>query len=145
MGTQKRCDRYYSRVRIPADLRQHINRSELVKSLQTTRYRVAKVRAARWESHVSDLFVQRGEPCYRSSDGQIRTFCKRKPGERCYRSTDGRFQICNIWSADNVRDPHWLLIDHVTDHRYRFFVRVQAERKIEELFAQAGSTDTRTP
>ena len=57
MGTQKRCDRYYSRVRIPADLRQHINKSELVKSLQTTRYRVAKVRAARWESHVSDLFV----------------------------------------------------------------------------------------
>ena len=57
MGTQKRRDRYYSRVRIPVDLRQHINKSELVKSLQTTRYRVAKVRAARWESHVSDLFV----------------------------------------------------------------------------------------
>ena len=85
-----------------------------------------------------------GEPCYCSSDGRIRSFCDRKPGERCYRSADGRFQVRNTWSIDNRQNPYWLLIDRLTDHSYRFFVRMQAERKIEALLAQAGGADTGT-
>ena len=82
-----------------------------------------------------------GEPCYRSGDGLIHKYCNRKSGERCYRTTDGRFQIRNTWSADSVRAPCWLLFDHVTGHSYRFFVRMQAEQKVEALFALAGSAD----
>jgi len=83
-----------------------------------------------------------GETCYFSGDGRIRSFCDRKPGERCYPSTDRRFQVRNTWNIHKIRDPNWLLIDRLTDHRYRFFVRTQAERKIEALLARAGGTDT---
>ena len=60
-----------------------------------------------------------------------------RKGERSYNcSSDGRFQIRNTWSVDNVRQPNWLLIDHATGQTYRFFVRMQAERKMQALLAQ---------
>jgi hypothetical protein len=62
--------------------------------------------------------------------------CTRKGDEHCYCSSDGRFRIRNTWCVDNIREPNWLLIDHATGRTYRFFVRQQAEQKMEELLAQ---------
>jgi len=70
--------------------------------------------------------------------------CTREIGQPCYRSIDGRFEVRNTWSVDKVREPNWLLVDLVTGHSYRFFVRLQVEQKMEALLAQAGSADAGT-
>jgi hypothetical protein len=63
----------------------------------------------------------------------------RKMGQLWYRSIDGRFEACNTWSVEKIREPNWVLTDLVTGRSYRFFVRLQLEKKIETLLAQAGS------
>ena len=67
--------------------------------------------------------------------------CTRTIGKLCYRSIDGRFEVNNTWSVDKLRDPHWLLMDLVTGHSYRFFVRLQMEKHIEALLAQNDSPE----
>jgi integrase len=57
MSTQKRRGVYYSRLRVPSDLVDHLGKREVVKSLHTSCYRDARCLAARWEAHVSELFT----------------------------------------------------------------------------------------
>lgn len=56
MSTQKRRSRYYSRVKVPADLRPILGKNELVRSLRTSRYREAIARGSEWEGRVAKLF-----------------------------------------------------------------------------------------
>jgi hypothetical protein len=58
MALQRRRSSYSiaSRIRVPNDLRQHIGRSEIVKSLKTTHATQARLRAAQWEGHIAALF-----------------------------------------------------------------------------------------
>jgi hypothetical protein len=66
-------------------------------------------------------------------------------GQLHYCSVDGRFEVCDTWSVDSVREPNWLLIDRVTGRSYRFFVRLDLEQKIETLLAQTDRADIKTP
>jgi hypothetical protein len=58
MALQRRRSTYHiaSRVRVPKDLRHHVGRSEIVKSLKTTSANQARLRAAQWDGHVAALF-----------------------------------------------------------------------------------------
>ena len=56
MGTLFIRGHYYSRLLVPSDLRPILTRHEIRKSLQTASYRDAKIRAARWEGRLAELF-----------------------------------------------------------------------------------------
>ena len=56
MSTQKRGKTYYSRLRVPSDLRLVMKKVELVKSLKTSSYREAFVRSCIWEARIIKLF-----------------------------------------------------------------------------------------
>lgn len=56
MAIQRRSGRYYSRVKVPARLRRIIGKTEIVRSLQTTRLADARVRAVAWEGRLAALF-----------------------------------------------------------------------------------------
>lgn len=57
MGTLFIRDSYYSRLLVPLDLRPFLDsRQEIRRSLRTSNYRDAKLRAARWEGRIALLF-----------------------------------------------------------------------------------------
>lgn len=71
MSTQKRGKKYYSRVRVPTNLRPLIGRREIIKSLDTTQYSEARARSMPWEAHVQKLFTVIDENKHRMSLGDI--------------------------------------------------------------------------
>lgn len=56
MSVQRRALRYTSRVVVPLDLRPLVRRREIVRSLETSDHKEARLRAAQWEGHVAGLF-----------------------------------------------------------------------------------------
>jgi hypothetical protein len=58
MSTRKREETYYSRLRVPSDLRLVMKNLELVKSLKTSSYREAFVRSCIWEAYIAKLLAQ---------------------------------------------------------------------------------------
>lgn len=58
MSVQRRGRRYYSRLKIPTSLRCLVGKSEIVRSLRTSRLREARQRALLWEGRVSDLLFR---------------------------------------------------------------------------------------
>ena len=56
MSVQRRASKYASRTVVPLDLRPLVRRREIVRSLETSDLREARLRAAQWEGHVAGLF-----------------------------------------------------------------------------------------
>ena len=56
MSVQRRALRYTSRTVVPLDLRPLVRRREIVRSLETSDLKDARLRAAQWEGHVAGLF-----------------------------------------------------------------------------------------
>lgn len=71
MSTQKRGKKYYSRVRVPANLRPLIGRREIIKALDTVKYREARGRSLPWEAHIEKLFTVIEQNKHRMTLGDI--------------------------------------------------------------------------
>jgi hypothetical protein len=56
MPVQRRASKYASRTVVPLDLRPLVRRREIVRSLETSDLKGARLRAAQWEGHVAGLF-----------------------------------------------------------------------------------------
>lgn len=57
MPVQHRSKSFYSRLKVPPQLRAIVGKSEIVRSLRTTRIREARLRAAVWEARITTLFL----------------------------------------------------------------------------------------
>ena len=73
MSTQFRHGVYYSRLRVPSDLQPLLKKREVVRSLNTSRYRDANLLAIRWEAHVADLFAHLRHNAHAMTKQQIQS------------------------------------------------------------------------
>jgi hypothetical protein len=73
MSTQFRNGVYYSRLRVPSDLQPFLSKREVVRSLNTSRYRDANLLAIRWEAYVADLFAHLRHNAHAMTKQQIQS------------------------------------------------------------------------
>lgn len=135
MPLQKRySNRYYTRIAIPHDLREIIERNEYIRALRTTSAQEARARGYKIEAHVYDVFAELRRQKGRMTTDQLKALAQRYLFDKLDAAESMAAQVL----AEAPENPDALevrkdqLADALEDDGRRFGTKLQ-QRQLREL------------